>query len=109
MGDGSADFLEKDLVEALKDLKDERCGRNSTRADKRRRAEMRGFVKFLKEEKLPKATSRVRAGPGQFRQDAARRGTDHAIAGGNIGNRPGGIATGTGAVCGNSRQDRSHA
>jgi site-specific recombinase XerD len=56
-GNGSADFLEKDLVEALKDLKDADLQAQFTAADQRAVAEVRGFVKFLKDEKLPKATS----------------------------------------------------
>ena len=65
-GDGSADFLEKDLVDALKELKDPALRAQFNQADKRAAAEMRGFVKFLKEEKLPKATAPFALGAGNF-------------------------------------------
>jgi uncharacterized protein (DUF885 family) len=66
VGDGSADFLEKDLVEALKDLKDDALRAEFTASDQRAATAMRGFVKFLKEEKLPKATSQFALGRDNF-------------------------------------------
>jgi len=66
VGDGSADFLEKDLVEALKDLKDDALRAEFTASDQRAVAAMRGFVKFLKEEKQPKATSQFALGRDNF-------------------------------------------
>jgi uncharacterized protein (DUF885 family) len=66
VGDGSADFLEKDLVEALRDLKDDALRAEFTASDQRASAAMRGFVKFLKEKKLPKATSQFALGRDNF-------------------------------------------
>jgi uncharacterized protein (DUF885 family) len=66
VGDGSADFLEKDLVEALKELKDPALRAEFNAADQRAVAEMRGFVKFLKDEKLPRATSSFALGAPSF-------------------------------------------
>jgi uncharacterized protein (DUF885 family) len=66
IGDGSADFLEKDLVEALKDLKDGPLRTEFTAANQRAVWEMRGFVKYLKEEKLPRASSQFALGKVNF-------------------------------------------
>lgn len=66
VGDGSAEFLEKDLVDALKDVKDTALLADFTVADQRAVAEMRGFVKFLKDEKLPRATGQFALGRDNF-------------------------------------------
>src|ERR1017187_484041 len=51
IGDGSADFLEKDLVESVKEVTDPALRAEFAAADARAAGEMRGFVKYLKEEK----------------------------------------------------------
>ncbi len=66
IGDGSADFLEKDLVEALKEVQDPALRAEFTAADQRAAWEMREFVKYLKVEKLPKATGRFALGRQNF-------------------------------------------
>jgi uncharacterized protein (DUF885 family) len=66
IGDGSAEFLDKDLVEALKNVHDTNLQAKFSAADQRAAAEVRGFVKFLKEEKLPKATSQFALGERNF-------------------------------------------
>ena len=66
VGDGSADFLEKDLVEALKALKDPALRQAFNAAHQRAMAEMRGFVKFLKDEKLPRATGPFALGASNY-------------------------------------------
>jgi uncharacterized protein (DUF885 family) len=66
VGDGSADFLEKDLVDALKDLKDDALRAQFNAADHRAVAEMRGFVRFLKDEKLPRASGPFALGRNNF-------------------------------------------
>ncbi len=66
VGDGSADFLEKDLVEALKDFKDPGLRAQFLAADQRAVAEMRDFVKFLKAKKLPKATRKFALGESNY-------------------------------------------
>jgi uncharacterized protein (DUF885 family) len=65
-GGGAADFLEKDLVDALKDLKDPALRAQFNEADQRAVSEMRNFVKYLKEEKLPKATANFALGASNF-------------------------------------------
>ncbi len=66
VGDGSADFLEHDLVEALKQVNDVTLRTEFDAADHRAVSEMRDFVKFLKEEKLPKATLDFAVGRDNF-------------------------------------------
>ncbi len=66
VGDGSAEFLEKDLVEALKNLKDPALLEEFMTANRRAVAETRGFVKFLKEDALPKALGRFALGRRRF-------------------------------------------
>ncbi len=56
VGNGSADFLERDLAKALTDVKDTALRAEFDAADNRAVTEMRGFVGFLKEQKLPHAT-----------------------------------------------------
>jgi uncharacterized protein (DUF885 family) len=52
---GAADFLGKDLVEALKPVKNEQLMQEFNAANNRAIEELRGYVTFLKTEKLPKA------------------------------------------------------
>jgi uncharacterized protein (DUF885 family) len=66
VGDGSADFLEKDLVEALKPVKDAALQQQFKAADQQAVSQMRAFVKFLKEEKMPRATSQFALGRDNF-------------------------------------------
>jgi uncharacterized protein (DUF885 family) len=66
VGEGSADFLEKDLADAVKEVKDAGLRAEFITADKRAVEEMRGFVKFLKEEKLPEAASQFALGRDNF-------------------------------------------
>jgi uncharacterized protein (DUF885 family) len=55
VAEGSAEFLSKDLVAALKDLKNEALHKEFVAANQRAIAELRAYVTFLKEQKLPKA------------------------------------------------------
>ena len=52
---GAADFLGKDLVEALKGVKNEKLMAEFNAANGRAIAELRGYVSYLNGEKLPKA------------------------------------------------------
>jgi uncharacterized protein (DUF885 family) len=52
---GSVDFLNKDLVEALKDFKEEPLRAQFNAANERAVADLRGYIAWLKEQKLPKA------------------------------------------------------
>src|SRR5262249_6035225 len=66
VAEGSADFLGKDLVDALKDLKNESLRAEFTAANQRAIAELRGFVAFLKEQKLPQAHNHYALGREKF-------------------------------------------
>jgi uncharacterized protein (DUF885 family) len=59
---GAVDFLGKDLVEALKDMKDQTIQSKFRAANNRAIEELRGYVKYLKEEKLPKANDQYALG-----------------------------------------------
>src|SRR5258708_8481873 len=63
---GAADFLGKDLVEALKEVKDEALMRDFNDANKRAIDELRGYVTYLKEQKLPKATGQFALGRQKY-------------------------------------------
>jgi uncharacterized protein (DUF885 family) len=65
---GTADFLGKDLVDALKDLGDEKLLADFHAADERAINEMKGYAAFLKEKKLPKANDNYALGREKFIQ-----------------------------------------
>ena len=52
---GAVDFLGKDLVAALKDVKNEKLMADFDAANQRAMSELKGYVAFLKEKKLPHA------------------------------------------------------
>lgn len=52
--DGVADFLSKDLVAALKDVKNDKLMAEFNNSNARAIKEMRGYAAYLKEQKLPK-------------------------------------------------------
>ena len=68
VAEGSADFLSKDLIEALKELKDESLQAEFMVANKAAISELRDYVKWLKDEKLPKANSDYALGRTKFAQ-----------------------------------------
>jgi uncharacterized protein (DUF885 family) len=63
---GSVDFLGKDLVEALKDFKEEPLRAQFNAANERAVAGLRGYIAWLKEQKLPKAHQRYALGRERF-------------------------------------------
>jgi len=63
---GAVDFLGKDLVEALKDVHDEALISKFRAANGRAIDELRGYVKYLKEEKLPKANEQYALGREKY-------------------------------------------
>jgi uncharacterized protein (DUF885 family) len=65
---GSADFLSKDLVEALQDVKDQSLMAEFTAADRQAVEEMKGYVAYLKETKLPKANEQYALGRQKYLQ-----------------------------------------
>jgi uncharacterized protein (DUF885 family) len=63
---GSVDFLNKDLVEALRDFKEEPLRAQFYAANERAVAELRGYIGWLKEQKLPKAHERYALGRERY-------------------------------------------
>jgi uncharacterized protein (DUF885 family) len=63
---GQADFLGKDLVDALKDMKQERILAKFRAANERAIKELRDYVKYLKEQKLPKANEEYALGREKY-------------------------------------------
>ena len=63
---GAADFLGKDLVEALKPLKNQELLAGFNAANKRAINELHDFVGFLKGQKLPKANEGYALGPENY-------------------------------------------
>jgi uncharacterized protein (DUF885 family) len=65
---GAADFLSKDLVEALKQVSNAPLMSEFKVANDRAIEELRGYVKYLKEEKLPRANERYALGREKYVQ-----------------------------------------
>jgi uncharacterized protein (DUF885 family) len=63
---GAADFLGKDLVEALKSVKDARLMDEFKAANTRAMEELRGYATYLKEQKLPKANENYALGREKY-------------------------------------------
>ena len=63
---GAADFLGKDLVEALKDFKDEKLMSKFHAANKGAIEELQNYVKYLKDQKLPKANEQYALGREKY-------------------------------------------
>jgi uncharacterized protein (DUF885 family) len=63
---GAADFLGKDLVAALKDLKNQTLMADFAAANRRAMEELRGYATFLKEQKLPKASDNYALGREKY-------------------------------------------
>jgi uncharacterized protein (DUF885 family) len=63
---GAADFLGTDLVSALKDVTDPQLMGEFNAANTRAIAELRGYVAFLKEQKLPKANDNFALGREKY-------------------------------------------
>jgi uncharacterized protein (DUF885 family) len=71
IANGSADFLEKDLVAALKDVKDEALMAAFQDANKKAAASLRDFASWLTKEKLPKATADFAIGAAKYQKTLA--------------------------------------
>jgi uncharacterized protein (DUF885 family) len=63
---GAVDFLSKDLVDALKDMKEEGILVKFRAANNRAIEELRGYSKYLKEQKLPKANDQYALGREKY-------------------------------------------
>ncbi len=68
VGNGAISFLEKDLVEALKDFHDEGALTAFRVANQMAAAELRAFVTYLEKEKLPRAHLRYALGPQRYKK-----------------------------------------
>lgn len=66
VGEGAADFLSKDLVEALADLKNESLHAEFSSANQRAVAQLHSYVAWLKDEKLPKSNNDYALGREQY-------------------------------------------
>jgi uncharacterized protein (DUF885 family) len=65
---GTADFLSKDLVEALKGVTNETLMADFNAANRQAVAEMRGYAAYLKDQKLPKANDHYALGREKYVQ-----------------------------------------
>jgi uncharacterized protein (DUF885 family) len=66
--EGIADFLAKDLVAALKDVKNENLMASFDAANRRAIEEVRAFAAYLKEQKLPKASAPYALGRDKYQK-----------------------------------------
>ena len=65
---GSADFLRKNLVEAVADLKDERIRTEFMEANRKAAAALTDYATWLERDKLPKASADFALGDEKFRR-----------------------------------------
>jgi uncharacterized protein (DUF885 family) len=65
---GAADFLAKDLVEALKPVRNDKLIAEFNQANQQAIAELRSYVTYLKEQKLPKANENYALGQDKYRE-----------------------------------------
>ncbi len=68
IANGSANFLEKDLVAALADMKDEQLRPAFDDANKKAAAALRDYASWLTKEKLPKATADFALGAEKYQR-----------------------------------------
>lgn len=68
MTKGAADFLGKDLVEALKDLKDETLRAEFNAVNQAAISELQGYAAYLQTEKLPKADAPYALGREKYQK-----------------------------------------
>ena len=65
---GAADFLSKDLVEGVKELKDEPLRRQLNAANEKAIAELKEYAAYLEKEKMPKAGAAYALGREKFQK-----------------------------------------
>ncbi|HEY1768921.1 MAG TPA: DUF885 domain-containing protein [Chthoniobacterales bacterium] len=68
IANGSADFLEKDLVAAVKDMDDPQIRAAFDDSNKKAAAALRGFANWLTKERLPKASNDFALGPEKYQR-----------------------------------------
>jgi uncharacterized protein (DUF885 family) len=66
--EGAVDFLSRDLVAALRDVKDDDLMAAFNAANQGAISEMRGYAAYLKEQKLPKANDRYALGREKYQR-----------------------------------------
>jgi len=66
VAEGSTEFLERDLVEALSALKNDPVRARFNKANERAISEIRSYVQWLKQTRLPKADANYALGRGRF-------------------------------------------
>ena len=81
IANGSADFLEKDLAAAVKDVTDEPLMAAFRDANKKAAAALRDYAAWLTKEKLPKATAEFALGDDQISTDAGQHRISRSSAG----------------------------
>jgi len=68
VANGAADFLEKDLAAALKDVKDDQLNPAFQDSNKKAVAALRDFAAWLTKERLPNATADFAIGPAKYQR-----------------------------------------
>lgn len=68
IAEGAADFLEKDIVIALKEVKNDSLQQAFNASNKVAAAELKNFATYLKKEKLPKAHNQYALGKENYRR-----------------------------------------
>jgi len=68
IANGSASFLEKELVEALKDVQNDQLKDSFAASNKSAIAELRNFASYLEKEKLPKAHNHYAIGKENYKK-----------------------------------------
>jgi uncharacterized protein (DUF885 family) len=66
--EGAADFLGKDLIDALKEVKNDALMAEFNAANRRAIEEMRGYATYLKQQKLPAANNTYALGREKYRE-----------------------------------------
>lgn len=100
---GAADFLSKDLVAALKDVKDESLMAAFKAANTKAISEMREYAAYLKEQKLPRANDHYALGREEVPEALGVWRDGPAVPGASPGARPARIAAQTGGLCGHGQ------
>ncbi len=66
IAEGTADFLARDMIEALKDLKDETLKKQFDASNKKAITELKSYAKWLQKERMPKAHNRYSIGKENY-------------------------------------------
>jgi uncharacterized protein (DUF885 family) len=69
---GSADFLRKNLIEAVGELRDEHLRSDFQEANRKAAAALNEYANWLERERLPKATAKFALGPDRFQRFLAQ-------------------------------------